>query len=90
MKKKLACKSCGGATKMRDGGDKPKKSLQERRNDKAVAQGYESLAAKRASKAQNSMALSGVASSLLGTLMLGKELLKKEKKGGTTKRKVKR
>lgn len=90
MKKKLACKSCGGATKMRDGGDKPKKSFQEKRNDKAVAQGYESLAAKRASKAQNSMALSGVASSLLGTLMLGKELLKKEKKGGTTKRKVKR
>jgi hypothetical protein len=90
MKKKLACKSCGGATKMKNGGEKPKKSFQERRNDKAVAQGYPSLAAKKDSRAQNAITWSGIGSSLLGTLALGKELFEKKKKGGTTKRKVKR
>ncbi len=97
MKKSLTCKSCGGRTKMKNGGPKPKKTIAEKRNEKAIAQGYESLADKKQkrqelknNRAQNAMTWSGVASGILGTLALGKELLKKEKKGGTTKRKAKR
>jgi hypothetical protein len=97
MKKSLACKSCGGKTKMKDGGEKPKKSFAEKRNSRAVAQGYESLADKKAkkqetknNKAQNATMWSGVGSSILGSVLLAKEALKKEKRGGTTKRKTKR
>ena len=95
MKKSLACKSCGGVTKMELGGPKPKKSIAQKRNEKAVTQGYASLADKktkkqeaRGDKAQNAVTLTAVASGILGAAEGFKRLLKKEKKGGTIKKRT--
>jgi hypothetical protein len=93
--KAKALMQTGGATKVELGRTNPKKSIAQTRNEKAVAQGYASLADKkqkkqgaRGNKAQNAMAWTGVASGILGAAEGVRRLLKKEKKGGTIKKRT--